>query len=306
MEKLWVERYRPKNLNDYIFQTEEIKDLCNSFVKNQEIPNLLLSGIHGTGKSTLARILINEMGVSGSDLRRLNASTESGIDVVREKIETFCKNSISLSSPFKIILLEEAGRLSKDAQNALKDVTEIYSDHCRFIFTCNDPTMIIPELHSRFQEIEFNTIDEDAVFERIGFILDEENIQVNDGDDIVDHVEAFYPDLRKIIQTLQQNSVTGTLKPLSMMGCGDVDIEWSEIWKNKPDFNKLETLLPNLDYRNVESYYRIMYENASKLKKSQYNAAIQAIAEHLYRSYTIADQEINLHACLITIFYGET
>lgn len=303
MEKLWVERYRPKTLDDYIFQSSEIRERCEKFIANQEIPNLLLSGIHGTGKSTLARILIEEVGVTGSDLLRINAF---GVDAVRDRIESFCKNSISLSSPFKIVLLEEANRLTRDAQEALKDVTELYSDHCRFIFTTNNPSKIIPELHSRFQEIEFNSIDENAVIERIGYILDQEDIRVDNAEDIMDHIDAFYPDLRKIIQTLQQNSATGVLKPFSNVVSGDVDSEWREIWRNKPDFKKLQALLPNISVSNIDSYYRVMYENVDKLKKDLRENAILAIADHLDRCSRSGDQEINLHACLIKVFYGDT
>ena len=301
MKELWVEKYRPKSINDYLFNSGEIEKSCRYFIENQEIPNLLLSGTQGVGKSTLYKVLLNEIGIDKSDIKRLNASTKTGIDQVRE-IEDFCQSGVPFNSPFKVIILEEANGLSRQAQEGLKDVTENYTKYCRFIFTTNHPQKIIPELHSRFQWFHFDVFGVDKILEFVLNILIKENIEIQDESVLYEHINKYKPDLRKIINSLQQSSPFGVLNGLSTRTIDDSLNTWKELWA-KPDLELLQELVKQADITsNFDDYYEIMYMNVKNLQNDLHDNAYISIAEHLYRCSFVSNQEINLNACLIKIF----
>lgn len=300
LEKLWVEKYRPTNLSDYVFQNQQQRTMFESLVTKKEIPNLLLSGVQGTGKTTLSKILCNELDIDPSDRLVINASSESGIDNVREKITNFC--STFPLSKFKIVCLEECDGLSHHAQLALRHVMEEYSDTVRFILTCNYPHKIIPAIQSRTQHIHIEEFDMDALFDRVLQILNNENIQVENPDFLVNHVAKFAPDLRKIINSLQQSSTTGTLEDVGSSQSVDIEDKWSDAWKN-PTLENLLSLVGLVDNNNYEKFYETMYKNVENLNDPKLiNNAIIVIAEHLYKSSLVSNQEINLAACVIKIF----
>jgi DNA polymerase III delta prime subunit len=301
LNKLWVEKYRPATIDQYIFQNNNVFNLFDSFIKNKNIPNLLISGTQGCGKTSIARILINELGIDDCDCLRINASSDNGIDNVRDKIQTFCK-TLAIGD-FKIVLLEEAGGLSTQAQMALRVLTEDFSNYCRFIFTCNYPNKIIAPIQSRCQHIHIDKFNDDDIYKLVANILDNENIKVDNIDILTNHVDRYKPDLRKIINSIQQSSVTGNL--VDVMGSeltNNNKEDWDRIWKTKPNKKDLINLVSSVGNNNYEDYYRTMYDNVNNLPDKKQMNAIIVIAEHLYKACVVVDQEINLSACVIKIF----
>lgn len=306
-DKLWVDKYRPTTLDDYVFSDEKVRELCFSYVDNKVFPHLLLSGIQGTGKTTLARILINECGLNKIDIKTVNASSKTGIDNVRDGIETFCK-TLPLGS-FKVVLMEEADSLSVAAQKALRAIIEDSSDNVRFIFTCNYPNKIIEPIQSRLTNIHITELDHDSFVENIVNIIDKENVIVGNIDFIENHINSNYPDMRKTINSIQKSSVSGTLRDVwNQKSFGDID-DWIVAWKvgaHQQMKDKKETMMSivstiNLD-GSVDQVYRVMYENVNNLAEELRDNAISIIADHLYKSAFVADQEINLAACIVEIF----
>ena len=303
-DDLWYEKYRPKTLETYIFQNEDIKETVNSFVAEATIPNLILSGVQGTGKTTLARALIHMLDLPELDVREINASNESGIDAIRTKIIGFVE-TLSLSGKKKVVLLEEADRLSPAAQQALRHVTESYSDVARFIMTCNYPHKIIPAIHSRFQNLHIESFDHDALLERVVHIIESENIHVERLEYIENHIHAFAPDLRKIIGSIQQCSTTGVLKDVTAASANsDVVDQWQAIWeKGCPTRKQLEPFVLHVDNTNFEPMIRIAYLNAERLEiERKRDLLIVLAANYLDKASRVADLQILMFAFIIQIF----
>lgn len=304
MKQLWAEKYRPKNVDDYIFMSGEIQDTFRGYLGDNNIPNLLLSGTAGVGKSSLARIMINELGVDDVDVLTLNSSIDSGIAVVRDTIDRFCETAPM--GDFKIVYLEEADRLTPHSQDALRVVTEENSDDIRFIFTCNDVNKITNALHSRFQSFHIDTLDHDGVVAYIADILESENIPIDDDesvDRVLEHINAYYPDVRKIINSIEQSCQTGKL--IGVIGSqnnNDVIDMWRDAWAETPDYDTLMNIAKSIESSNTVPMYVIMYENVHKLPDDRIAFAYVHISEYMTRSYLSANQEIDMCACLTQIF----
>jgi len=177
MKELWVEKFRPKTTDDYVWIDREQKNMVETWIKDKYIPHLLLGGNAGAGKTTLAKVLVNELGIDPAEFLHINASRDNGVDVLRNKITNFC--STMPMGPFKIVLLDEADYISPPAQGILRGVIEQYSDSVRFILTCNYPNKIIPALHSRLQTISFKRLDETEFTARLATILVTEGVDVD-------------------------------------------------------------------------------------------------------------------------------
>ena len=299
--KIWYEKYQPNNLDEFIFANDRDKELFQKFVDNKDIPNLIISGIQGTGKSSMVAILLNELDIKKFDVKIINGSSKTGVDNIRNTVEGFVKTLGQ--GDMKVVVFEEAEEMSLQAQKALRMIMDNASDTVKFIFTSNYPDKIIPALHSRTQHVHITQLDYDGVLGCVAQILEEENVTVNELEDLYSHVDAYTPDLRKIINSVQQFSMSGTLMPLTESSGGSNGFdEWVQLWKGAPDKEDVLNLIPQLDLSSVDQYYRVMYEVLTDASQEFDESAVVTIADHLYKSNFVADQEINLMSCVILMF----
>lgn len=303
MKKLWTEKYRPKTLNEYVFKDTTQKRQVASWIREGSIPHLLFSGSAGIGKTTLAKILINELGIEDYDVLEINASRENNVETVRDKIINFVQ--MIPFGPFKVILLDEADYLTPNAQAILRGVMETYSNHSRFILTCNYPNRIIPALHSRCQGFHVEKTDQTEFTARVATILVEENIEF-DLDILDTYVKTTYPDLRKCINMIQQNITedNGLASPSSNDISGaDYKIEMVELFKKGKIQEARKLLCGKVRPEEMEDIYRWMYDNLDLFGSTdeQKDSAVLIIKQGLCDHTICADSEINLSAVLIKL-----
>lgn len=301
MKELWVEKYRPKHIKDYVFKDSDQKSQVQSWVKEGSIPHLLFSGSAGIGKTTLAKVLLNELGIEDYDVLEINASRENNVDTVRDKIINFVQ--MIPFGPFKVVLLDEADYLTPNAQAVLRGVMETYSNHSRFILTCNYPNRIIPALHSRCQGFHVEKTDQTEFTARVATILVEENIDF-DLDTLDTYVKATYPDLRKCINTVQQNIKETKLEaPKSIEGASDYKIEMVELFKRGKITEARKLVCGKARPEEMEEIYRWLYDNLDLIAKSDEgkDQAVVLIKQGLVDHTICADSEINLAATLIKL-----
>jgi replication factor C small subunit len=303
MKELWVEKYRPKTVDQYVFRDNSQRSQVASWIKEGSIPHLLLSGAAGIGKTTLAKVLINELGIEDYDVLEINASRENNVETVRDKIINFVQ--MIPFGPFKVVLLDEADYLTPNAQAILRGVMETYSNHSRFILTCNYPNRIIPAIHSRCQGFHVEKTDQTEFTARAATILVEENIDF-DLDILDTYVKATYPDLRKCINMVQQNITEGNslAAPSGNDANGsDYKIEMVELFKKGRIQEARKLLCNKARPEEMEDIYRWMYDNLNLFgdteeKKDQ---ALLIIKQGLVDHTLIADAEINLAATLVKL-----
>lgn len=297
---LWVDLYRPRSIKDIIFQDDSQRKKFEAFVADGNIPNLLLSGIQGTGKTTVSMALMNDLKVDKVDVLKINCSDEK-IDAMRDKVRNF-----AMTMPmgnFKVVRLEEFDYLSLDAQALLRSLIEETSANCRFIATCNYLNKVIPPLRSRFQEFVFKAPDQETLTLRMADMLDIEKVTY-DPSHLIDYVAVGYPDIRKIIQLLQQNSGTGkTLISSKAVAAAASDWKFSLLdLITSGDFRKARKVVCESATREEhEDVFRFLYENVDKMKVKDKDQAIITIAEYLYRHTIVADTEINIAAMFIEL-----
>lgn len=303
MKELWVEKYRPKKVEDYVFRDASQKKQVESWIKEGSIPHLLLSGAAGIGKTTLARVLCNELGIEDFDVLEINASRDNNVETVRDKIINFVQ--MIPFGPFKVVLLDEADYLTPNAQAILRGVMETYSNHSRFILTCNYPNRIIPALHSRCQGYHVERTDQTEFTARVATILVTEDVEF-DLDTLDTYVKSTYPDLRKCINLLQQNvnEDNTLLAPTGVdSGGADYKIAMVELFKKGKIQDARKLLCGKARPEEMEDIYRWMYDNLelfgdSDEKKDQ---ALLIIKQGLVDHTLIADAEINLAATLVKL-----
>ncbi|MFZ9610095.1 MAG: AAA family ATPase [Methylococcales bacterium] len=298
---LWVEKYRPRKIDDCILPKDQI-EYFKQMVAKGEIQNMLLCGSAGTGKTTVARALCEEL---NTDYIVINGSEESGIDVLRTKIKQFA-STVSFTGNTKVVILDEADYLNPNStQPALRGFIEEFSNNCRFIFTCNFKNRIIPPLHSRCAVIEFKIKNADkpkiasAFFNRVTGILGEENIPF-DPKVIASVVEKHFPDFRRTLNELQRYSQSGSIDEGILVNLGETNMkELVKTVKDK-DWKKMRTwVVNNLDNDPV-SLFRKIYDTFVPLT-NQVPQLVLTIADYQYKSAFVSDQEINLVACLTEI-----
>ena len=302
MKELWTEKYRPDTLDGYVFRDEAQKNQVAGWVASGMIPHLLFSGSPGVGKTTLAKILINQLELNEYDVLEINASRENSVDAVREKITNFV--ATMPFGEFKIVLLDEADYISPNGQAALRGVMETYASSARFILTCNYPNKVIPALHSRCQGFHIDKIDTTEFTARIATVLVTEGVEV-DLDTLDSYVKATYPDLRKCINLVQMNTVDGKLvKPQeSDNSTADYRLAVVDLFKQGKILEARKLLCTQVRPEEMDEVFRWMYDNLELwgTTQEQHDAAVLVIAKGLRNIPMVADQEINLAATLVEL-----
>ena len=302
IDRLWVEKYRPHHVTDYVWRDEVQRSQVMQWVSAKSIPHLLLSGSAGTGKTTLAKVLINELEVDDYDVLQINASRDNGVDFIRNRIEGFVQTMPF--GNFKVVLLDEADYLSHNAQAVLRGLMETYSDTARFIMTCNFPNKIIAPLKSRCQGFHIEKLDRVEFTARVATVLVEEN-QVFDLDVLDSYVTATYPDLRKCINSLQAACVDGALQSptLDSTGADDYRIKAVDLFKAGKIREARKLMCSQVRPDEMEDLFRWMYDNLELWGSSEehQDKAIVVIRNGIVNHSMVADAEINLAATLIEL-----
>jgi replication factor C small subunit len=302
MKELWTEKYRPSTLTDYVFRDDAQRKQVQGWVDQKTIPHLLFSGAPGTGKTTLAKVLINMLDVNEYDVLEINASRENSVDAVREKITNFV--ATMPFGEFKVVLLDEADYISPNGQAALRGVMETYASSSRFILTCNYPNKVIPALHSRCQGFHIEKIDHTEFTARIATVLVTEDVGF-DLETLDSYVKATYPDLRKCLNLVQMNTVDGVLvKPNeSDNATADYRLAVVDLFKSGKILEARKMLCSQVRPEEMDELFRWMYDNLELWgsTQEQHDAAILIIAKGLRNIPMVADQEINLSATLVEL-----
>ena len=301
MKELWVEKYRPSKIDGYVFRDNHQKEQVQSWIKQGTIPHLLFSGNAGIGKTTLAKILFNELDLNPLDILEINASRTNSVEDVRDKIVNFVQ--MIPFGDFKVVLLDEADYLSPNAQATLRGVMEEYHTTARFILTCNYPNRIIPALHSRCQGFHIERVDLTEFTARVATILVEENIEF-DLDTLDTFVKATYPDLRKCINTVQMNSMEGKLHTPEKGDTGEQDykLEMVALFKAGKITEARKLVCSQARPEEMEEIYRWLYDNIAIFgEEATQDKAILIIKQGLVDHTLVSDPEINLAATLIRL-----
>jgi DNA polymerase III delta prime subunit len=297
---LWVEEYRPKTIDDCILP-QSLKTLFTSFIQKGELSNILLSGPPGIGKTTVAKALCDQL---NCDWVMINGSEEGGIDVLRSKIKNFA-STVSLSGGKKVVILDEADYLNpQSTQPALRGFIEEFHKNCRFILTCNFKNRLIDPLHSRFSTIEFRIANKDKpklaskLFERAVYILKEQNVDF-DEPVLAELIKKHFPDFRKLINELQRYSVSGKIDAGILVNISDENLKTLLSHLKGKDFTEMRKwVVQNLDNDPVKIFRRIYDSMYEHLQPATIPHAVLIIADYQYKSAFVADQEVNLVACL--------
>jgi DNA polymerase III delta prime subunit len=299
---IWVEKYRPKTIDECILP-ESTKSMFQEFLNKGEIPNMLLAGPPGIGKTTVAKALCNELGV---DVYVINGSDEGRfLDTVRNNAKNFASTvSLTSDSKHKVIIIDEADNTSNDVQLCLRAFIEEFAGNCRFIFTCNYKNKILEPLHSRCAVVDFSIKGKEKqqiaaqFFKRIQEILDAEGVEY-DNKVLVELINKHFPDWRRVLNECQRYSVGGKIDSGILAAFSDIAV--NELVKNLKDKNFAEVrkwIVSNLDNDTTVLLRRIYDSLYDALVPGSIPAAVLVLAKYQYQGAFVADQEINMLACL--------
>ena len=300
---LWVEKYRPQKIDDCVLP-EALKKTFKEYISKGELPNFLLCGTAGTGKTTVAKALCNEI---GAEYMFINGSEESGIDVLRTKIKSFA-SSVSLTDAKKVVILDEADYLNPNStQPALRAFIEEFSNNCRFILTCNFKNRIIEPLHSRCAVIEFK-IDNaekknmlEGFFKRTKQILKQENIEF-DPQVVAEMLTKYFPDFRRILNELQRYSVSGKIDTGILVNVSEESYKSLIKFMKEKDFTEVRKWVGKNSDTDSVSLFRQLYDSASTIMEpASIPQLILILAEYQYKAAFVADHELNNMAAMTEI-----
>lgn len=298
---IWCEKYRPHTLDDLLC-TPELRDVFTTYREKEEIPNLLFTGGPGIGKTSSAKIIVND--ILGCQYLYINASDENGIDTIRTKVTSFAQTK-SIDGKIKVIILDETDGLSIDAQRALRNTMEEFAGITRFILTANYRYRIIPALQSRCQSFDL-TPPLDVAVKRCASILKRENIIIEDNNKIkfIEFIKSIYPDIRKCINELQKFSSTGKLILADTKNNKVLELIYNEI--KKKNIETLRKALIESEHTFNSDYVLLLRNLFNFIDENETNSDYKrfyllAISEYLYRSAFCVDQELNCYACLIQL-----
>ena len=291
---LWVERYRPKTLNELV-GSPTIKETVEAWLKQKDVPHILLFGPPGTGKTSIAKILLKHI---PCDSMMINASDENGVDSIRTKVQDFC---VTMGTqPLKIMFLDEADRLTPDAQGILRPIMEIYAETTRFILTCNYQEKILPAIKSRCQSFEVKPPSKGEAMKLVVNILTKENIKYKP-EDVAFIVSSYFPDFRKIINFTQQSSITGELK-IAKANTADQDFKTKlvELLKTRPAgvFNEIRQLVADASFSNYEEVYKFLFDRVDDYAGTKQAEVILHLADASYQSALVFEREITFVAAM--------
>jgi len=300
---LWVEKYRPNTIDECILP-EGLRKTFKEFISSGQLPNFLFAGSAGTGKTTVAKALCNEI---GAEYLFINGSEESGIDILRSKIKNFA-SSVSLTDAKKVVILDEADYLNANStQPALRGFIEEFSNNCRFIFTCNFKSRIIEPLHSRCAVVEFKIENKDKAklasefFKRMKYMLQTEGIEA-DLKVVAELISKYFPDYRRVINELQRYSVGGVIDTGILVNVGEES--YKELYKNlsAKNFNEVRKWVGKNSDVSSSEMFRNLYDNAKDIvEQTSIPQLVLILADYQYKAAFVADQEINTMAALTEI-----
>ena len=296
---LWVEKYRPIKLDDYV-GNEHLKEKVSGYIESEDVPHLLLFGRAGTGKTTLAKLIVKSI---ECDYMIINASDENNVDTVRNKVKNFA--SSQGFKKYKIVILDEFDYMTPNAQAILRNLMETFSKHCRFILTCNYVEKIIDPIQSRCQTFQIVPPSKKEVAVQLDKILKSENVKY-DVKDLVPIIDSSYPDIRKIINTCQLNSVKGVLK-LSKNDLLDSDFKTKilDILKASDDsrnkYMKIRKTVADSKVQDFTEMYSLLYDKVDEYASGKISGVILVLAEGQHRDALAVDKEIPFMATILNI-----
>jgi len=296
---LWVEKYRPDGLDGYV-GNEHIIEKVKIYIENEDVPHLLLYGVAGTGKTTLAKIITNQI---DCDVMYINASDENGVDAVRDKIKGFA-SSMGFRK-WKIIILDEADYLTHQGQSILRNLMETFSKSTRFILTCNYVEKILDPIQSRCQAFSITPPSRKEVAIRLKEILDLEGVQY-EMKDLATLVNSGYPDIRRVLNAAQRQVVDNCIKidTTSTLQANYMDEVLSVLTSNanlKDSFRAIREIIANSKVRDFTPFYRFLYDNVDEYANGKVGNVILRIAEAQYQEANVVDREITVMAMILNI-----
>jgi len=305
MHQLWTEKYRPKGIDGYVFKDQRQQQQISQWLSQEALPHMLLSGGPGTGKSTLVKVLLNELGVDPFDVLEVNASRDNGVDFIRDTVTRF-SGTMGVGG-MRYIFLDEADGLSPAAQGVLRGTMEQYSGSVRFLLTCNYPHKIIPAIKSRCEtgRMHIEKLDTGEFYMRLINILEKENIEI-DADALETIVKSTYPDLRRGISVIQKSSFNGKLQSASedSEAVADYKLDMIALFRSKKYKEARHLICTQVQQEEYEDMFRFMYQNLDVWADDDSNKedrCIIVIRDGLVKHTMCADIEINLSATLVEL-----